>query len=160
MTAERHTELQDRLREVLGEQPAATLWGMLPTRDDLATKGDLSEMQNLLRGEISGVREELKGEITGVRDELKAEITGVRDELKGEMTGVRDELKGEVSDLRTDIATLRTEMEHRYATRDDVRAMADRFVDVMAGHVRTFIVVQAATVVGMSGILFGLLRFA
>lgn len=127
MTVERLGELQDRLREVLGEQPAASLWGMLPTRDDLVTKGDLSEMQNLLWGEI---------------------------------TGVRDELKSEISELRTDIATLRTEMEHRYATRDDVQAMADRFVDVMAGHVRSFIAVQAATVVGMSGILFGLLRFA
>lgn len=126
MTVERLGELQDRLREVLGEQPAASLWGMLPTRDDLVTKGDLSEMQN----------------------------------LRGEISGVRDELKSEISELRTDIATLRTEMEHRYATRDDVQAMADRFVDVMAGHVRTFIAVQAATVVGMSGILFGLLRFA
>ena len=49
-------------------------------------------------------------------------------------------------------------MGHRYATRDDVQAMAGRFIEVMAGHVRTFIVVRAATVVGMSGILFGLLQ--
>jgi len=91
-------------------------------------------MQNLLRGEISGVREELKTEISGVREEIL--------------------------DLRVEMATLRTEMEHRYATRADVQAMSERFIAVMADHVRTFIVVQAATMVGMSGILFGLLRFA
>ena len=107
---------------------------MPPTRNDLATKGYLSEMQNLLRGEISGVREELKTEISGVREEIL--------------------------DLRVEMATLRTEMEHRYATRADVQAMSERFIAVMADHVRTVIVVQAATMVGMSGILFGLLRFA
>jgi hypothetical protein len=136
MTVERHIELQDRLREVLGEQPAATLWSMLPGREDLATKSDLTEMGTTLRTQIAGVREELKEEIAGVRDQLKDEI----------------------ADLRTEVATFRTEMEHRYATRDDVQGMADRFIDVMAGHVRTFIVVQAATVVGMSGILFGFLQ--
>lgn len=115
MSVERHIELQVRLREVLGEQPAATLWSMLPGRDDLATKPDLSELENTLRGEIA--------------------------------------------ELRTDVATLRTEMAHRYATKDDLFVLSDRFNEVMSGHVRTFIVVQAATVVGMSGILFGLLRF-
>lgn len=63
MTFERRTELQDRLREVLGERPAATLWSMLPGSEDLATKPDLTEVQNVLRGEIVGVRDELKGEI-------------------------------------------------------------------------------------------------
>lgn len=127
MTVERHTELQDRLREVLGEQPAATLWGMLPGREDLATKTDLSELENSLRGEVVGVREELNGEI---------------------------------SELRTDLAMLHTEITHRYATRDDLFAVVNDFNEGMRGYVRTFIVVQAATVVGMSGILFGLLRFA
>ena len=114
MTVERHTELQDRLREVLGEQPAATLWGMLPGRDDLATKTDLSAVESTLRGEIA--------------------------------------------ELRTDVATLRTEMSHRYATKDDLFVLSERFNEVISGHVRTFIIVQAATVVGMSSILFGLIR--
>lgn len=50
-------------------------------------------------------------------------------------------------------------MAHRYATKDDLFALTNGFNEAMQGYVRTFIVVQAATVVGMSGILFGLLRF-
>lgn len=64
-----------------------------------------------------------------------------------------------MAELRTDVATLRTEMARRYATKDDLFVLSDRFNEVISGHVRTFIVVQAATVIGMSGILFGLLRF-
>jgi len=37
-------------------------------------------------------------------------------------------------------------------------AAINGFNDTISGDVRTFVVVQAATVVGMSGILFGLLR--
>lgn len=122
MTVERHIELQDRLRESLGEQPAATLWGMIGGREELVTKSDLA-----------GVREEI--------------------------AGLRADVKDDFAELRTEAAILRTEMEHRYATRADVQAMTESFVEVMAGHVRTFIVVQAATVVGMSGILYGFLRF-
>lgn len=50
-------------------------------------------------------------------------------------------------------------MSHRYATKDDLFVLSDRFNEVISGHVRTFIIVQAATVVGMSSILFGLIRF-
>lgn len=165
MTVERHIELQDRLREVLGEQPAATLWGMLPGREDLATKTDLSELENRLRTEIVEFRDGLRGEITGVR---------------GEIGGVREELKGEMSEFRSELASMRLEMEHRFkgmenrfegmehrfegmehrfATKDDLFAVVNEFNQAMQGYVRTFIVVQAATVVGMSTILFGLLRF-
>lgn len=151
MTVERHIELQDRLREVLGEQPAATLWSMLPGRDDLATKTDLSELEDSLRMEMVEFRDGLRGEIAGVR----GEITDVREELKGEISNLR----GDVSELRTDVSTFRTEMMHGYATKDDLFTLMNDWNESMRGYVRTFIVVQAATVVGMSTILFGLLRF-
>lgn len=106
--------LQEKLREVLGNGPAATLMSMLPRSDELATRADLLEF--------------------------------------------RDELKGEMAAVRTEVAMLRQEMALKYATKDDLLAAVNGFSDTMAGHVRTFIVVQAATVVGMSGILFGLLR--
>lgn len=95
----RHDQLalQDRLREVLGPDPAATLMAMLPQRDELATKNDLLE---------------------------------VRDELRGELAAFRVELKGEMSELRSD----------------------------MNGFIRTFIAVQAATVVGATGIVYALVR--
>lgn len=140
MTAERHIELQDRLREVLGDQPAATLWSMLPGRNDLATKTDLSELENSLRGEIAGVREELKGEVA----ELRSDLASMRLEMEHRFEGMEDRFEG---------------MEHRFATKDDLFAVMNQWNEGMRGYVRTFIVVQAATVVGMSGILFGLLRF-
>jgi hypothetical protein len=108
--------MQEKLREVLGSGPAATLMSMLPRSDELATKTDLFELRDDLRGEIAGVR--------------------------------------------TEVAFLRQEMELKYATKDDLLAAIYGFNDTISGHVRTFIVVQAATVVGMSGILFGLLRLS
>lgn len=109
---------------------------MLPGRDDLATKTDVLESE----------------------DRLKGRYTALREELKADNAALREELKGEIAELRTDVATLRTEMAHRYATKDDVLGLTETFNQAMQGHVRTFIIVQAATVVGMSGILFGLLR--
>lgn len=50
-------------------------------------------------------------------------------------------------------------MSHRYATKDDLFVLSDRFNEVISGQVRTFIIAQAATVVGMSSILSGLIRF-
>jgi hypothetical protein len=125
MTVERQIELQDRLREVLGEQPAATLWVMLPGRDDLATKADL------------------KGEITRLRDDLKADIGDVRKE---------------VSDIRAETALIRQEMDLKFATKDDLLEVRRDFTTSVQGMVRTFVAVQAATVVGISGILYGFLR--
>jgi hypothetical protein len=127
MTVERQIELQDRLREVLGERPAATLWTMLPGREDLPTKAD-----------------------------LKSEISRLRDELKGDIGEVRKE----VSEIRTEIALIRSEMDLKFATKDDLMEVRRDFESSVQGMVRTFIAVQAATVMGMSGILFGLLRFA
>jgi hypothetical protein len=46
------------------------------------------------------------------------------------------------------------------ATKDDLLGVRRDFESSVQKMVRTFIAVQAATVVGMSGILFGLLRLA
>ena len=123
--------LQEKLREVLGNGPAATLISMLP-HDDLATKADVSEV----RLELSETRAELKGEITGLRTEigrLRTEMESryaTKDDLLAVVNGFNETMSGHVRG----------------------------FNEMMAGYVRTFIVVQAATVVGMSAILFGLLR--
>lgn len=122
MTSQRErVELHDRLNEVLGRDPATTLWSMLSVRDDLVTKGDLATL---------------------------------RDELKGDIA----DLRSDMGELKIEMGFMRQEMELKYATKDDMFAMVNSFNETMAGHVRTFIVVQAATVVGMSGILYGLLR--
>ncbi len=119
---------------------SVTLWSMLPGRDDLATKTDLSALDNSLRGEIAGVREELKGEMA----ELRSDLASMRSEMEHRFEGMENRSEG---------------MEHRFATKDDLFAVMNHSNEAMRGYVRTFIVVQAATVVGMSAILFGLLRF-
>lgn len=128
--------LRSRLEEVLGRENATTLFAMFAQRDDLATKDDLA----------------------AVRDDLKTEIAEVRDELKTGMAALRDEMKTEIAMVRSDLTSFRVEVEHRFATKDDLFAVVNNFNEAMRGYVRTFIVVQAATVVGMSTILFGLLR--
>jgi hypothetical protein len=130
--------MQEKLREVLGSGPAATLMSMLPRSDELATKTDLFEF----------------------RDEMRGDMAAFMAELKGEMADFRAELKEDLGAVRTEVAFLRQEMELKYATKDDLLAAIYGFNDTISGHVRTFIVVQAATVVGMSGILYGLLRLS
>ncbi len=152
--------MQEKLREVLGSGPAATLISMLPRSDELATKTDLFEFRDELRGDMSDLRAELRGDMSDFRAELKGEMTDFRAELKEEMTDFKAELKDDLAAVRTELAFLRQEMELKYATKDDLLAAIYGFNDTISGHVRTFIVAQAATVVGMSGILYGLLRLS
>ena len=131
------TALSHRLGEVLGPENAATLLAMLPPGGDLATRDDPAQTRNAL-----------KGDITALRDELKRDITALRDELKGDM-----------SELRSELALIHTEMSHRYATKDDLWELKRDFDASFHAYVRTFTATQAATVVGVSGIVFGLTRF-
>ena len=128
--------LRSRLEEVLGQEHAATLMTMLPRGDDLATNSDLAAVRDDLKGEISSVRDELRGEISSVRDELRADIAGVRSEL----------------------GALQARIEHRYATKDDLLELRRDFDVSLRSFVRTFIATQAATVVGMTGIFYALVR--
>jgi hypothetical protein len=109
---------------------------MLPGSDELATKTDLMESSALLRTEVAALSTDLRAQMADLRTELR--------------TGM--------GEIRAEVASLRQEMELKYATKDDLMAAINGFNDTISGHVRTFVVVQAATVVGMSGILFGLLR--
>jgi hypothetical protein len=85
-----------------------------------------------------------------------------RDDLatKDDLSAVSAELKSEMSDIRTEIALIRQEMDLKFATKDDLLEVRRDFGSSVQGMVRTFIAVQAATVAGISGILFGLLRLA
>jgi len=152
--------MQEKLREVLGTGPAATLISMLPRSDELATKTDLFELRDELRGDMADFRAELRGDMSDFRAELRGDMADFRAEMKGEMAGSKSELKDDLAGVRTEVAFLRQEIELKYATKDDLLAAIYGFNDTISGHVRTFIVVQAATVVGMSGILYGLLRLA
>ena len=135
--------LQEKLREVLGNGPAATLLSMLPCSDELATKADLME-----------VRDELRTEIGELRTELRTEMG----ELRTEMGELRTEVGGLRTELGTEVAFLRQEMALKYATKDDLMELKAGFDANFHSYVRTFTATQAATVVGVSGIVFALTR--
>ena len=89
----------------------------------------------------------------------KDDLARTRKELKGDITSLRNEWKGDMSELRSELALIRTEMAHRYATKDDLWELKREFDASFHAYVRTFTATQAATVVGVSGIVFGLTRF-
>ena len=81
-----------------------------------------------------------------------------RDDLatKADLSALREELKGEMSELHTEVAAIRQEMDLKFATKDDLLAMRDGFDSAFHSYVRTFIATQAATVVGVTGIVYAL----
>jgi len=113
-TSQERIALSDRLREVLGEQPAATMMAMFPASENLATKDDVSTLGSELRAEMGG--------------------------------------------LRTEMAMMRQEMELRYATKDDLVDLRRDFETTLGSFVRTFISVQAASMIGLAGIVFAIVR--
>ena len=100
----------------------------------------------------------LRTELAEMGASLRTEMADLRSDLRTDMADVRTELRTGMGEIRAEVGALRQEMELKYATKDDLLAAINGFNDTISGHVRTFVVVQAATVVGMSGILFGLLR--
>jgi len=109
MTTDREQlALRNRLQDVLGAEETTTLWSMLRTHDDLATKADLASLGERLQTAIASMHTELKTEMTAMCTELKQEDAAVRADL------------------------------HSF--------------------IRTFITVQAATVVGATGIVYALFR--
>lgn len=141
--------LQEKLREVLGIGPATTMMSMFE-HEELATKTDLIERTSVLHTEMGVLRTEM-----GV---LRTEMADLRTELKTDMADLRTELRTGMGEVRSEVASLRQEMELKYATKDDLFAAFSSVNETISAQTRTFIVVQAATVVGMSGILYGFLR--
>ena len=60
--------------------------------------------------------------------------------------------------LRTDLAIMRQEMELRYATKDDLVDLRRDFETTLGSFVRTFISVQAASMIGLAGVVFAIVR--
>ena len=66
---------------------------------DAATKGDLVEVQNLLKVDIAEVRTGLKADIAEVRTGLKADIAEVRSELRESELRFEAKLEAVKSDI-------------------------------------------------------------
>lgn len=110
--------MHQRLKEVLGDEPATTLMEHLPPKgwEDVATKGDLNHLREWVEVKLEGLRLELRADIAAVRGEVGAGIAAVRGELstvRGELVAgiaaVRGELAREIGDVRGEIGNLRGE---------------------------------------------------
>lgn len=76
----------------------------------------------------------------------KDDLAQTRNVLKGNITALRDELKRDMSEVRSELALMRAEMSHRYATKDDLWELKRDFDASFHAYVRTFTATQAATV--------------
>lgn len=84
----------------------------------------------------------------------KADIDGLRTHLRTQLGDVRTEL----GDVRTEMAMIRHELDLKPATRDDLLDLRRDFDSNLKSFVRTFISVQAASMVGLTGIFYALIR--
>lgn len=92
-------DLYQGLEKVVGEDPAKLLMTAIPpfSWDNVATKGDISELRSELKGDISELRSYLNGDIELLREDNKG-------------------FRGELRDIRTEIRELRRETvrDHRW----------------------------------------------
>jgi hypothetical protein len=77
---------------------------------------------------------------------------------KDDVANLGSELRGEMRELRSEMTMLRQEMELRYATKDDLIDLRRDFQTTLGSFVRTFISVQAASMIGLAGIVFAIVR--
>ena len=118
------TELYDKLREVIGSEPAATSMEILPpmSSSDIATTNDVEHVAVALRGDMAELGSELRGEMTELRSDMRTEMTELRTDLTGQMIEVRSDLRGEMhlefGALRADFGALRGEF--RASTRHTI----------------------------------------
>lgn len=128
--------LEERLRQVLGVDPAGTLIAMLPAQEDLATKTDLALSVS----------------------ELRTDMAELRTELHTDMAELRSELRTDMAELHSELRSIRQEMDLKYATKDDLMEMKMSFDANFHSYVRSFIATQAGTLVAMTVVFYALVR--
>jgi hypothetical protein len=91
--AARH-QLYATLEATLGPESTSTLMSLLPPVGwaDVATKQDLTSLENALRADMADLRTELRTGLADLRTELHTQIGGLRSELHTEIGGLRTEL--------------------------------------------------------------------
>jgi chromosome segregation ATPase len=119
-----------RLREVLGDEQAATLMELLPPdREQLATKADVLAVKTDLQ--------EVKTDLQDVKTELQADIA---------------ELKAEVAGLKADFADMKSSM-----VKFDERLW--EFHGALRSQTRTFVTATVSSMIGVGGLAFAAAAF-
>jgi hypothetical protein len=119
-----------RLREVLGDEQAATLMELLPPdREQLATKADVLAVKTDLQ--------EVKTDLQDVKTDLQADIA---------------ELKAEVAGLKADFADMKSSM-----VKFDERLW--EFHGALRSQTRTFVTATVSSMIGVGGLAFAAAAF-
>lgn len=84
------SDLYTALREVIGPKRAETLMSAIPLHDldEVATKGDLSEVAAELRAQIADLRAEMMGEIAALRGSMANWMMTLLVTIVGAMVGI------------------------------------------------------------------------
>lgn len=95
--AARH-QLYATLEATLGPEPTSTLMSLLPPVGwaDVATKQDLTSLENAIRADMADLRTELRTGLAYLRTELHTEIGSLRSELHTEIGSLRTEIHATV----------------------------------------------------------------
>jgi hypothetical protein len=96
----------------------------------------------VMQRDLDAFKAEMHGEFAGLRGEF-AGLRGAFAELRGEVRALGGELRGEIAEVRRELKGLRGE-----------------FKEELAGHSRTIIYSNIATMLGFGGILLAAVRFA
>ncbi|MCY4272921.1 MAG: hypothetical protein OXF00_09785 [bacterium] len=101
--------LRERLIEVLGEEEAETLMESLPpvVWHQIATKDDLSALEQRLRTEMNGqfaaFKAEVIGEFAAFKGEMIGEFAAFKSEVVGEFTAFKGEMIGEFAGFKGEV---------------------------------------------------------
>jgi chromosome segregation ATPase len=126
-----------RLREVLGDEQAATLMELLPPdREQLATKADVLAVKTDLQ-EVKTDLQEVKTDLQDVKTDLQADIA---------------ELKAEVAGLKADFADMKSSM-----VKFDERLW--EFHGALRSQTRTFVTATVSSMIGVGGLAFAAAAF-
>jgi chromosome segregation ATPase len=127
-----------KLREVLGDEQAATLMELLPPdREQLATKAD----------------------VLAVKTALKADIEELRTELKADIAELRTELKADVADLRADFASLKSDVADMKSSMVKLDERLWEFHGALRSQTRTFVTATVSSMIGVGGLAFAAAAF-
>jgi predicted nuclease with TOPRIM domain len=118
-----------KLREVLGDEQAATLMELLPPdREQLATKADILDLKTELRADLAELKTELKADVT--------------------------ELRSEFAELRADVSLLNERMDRMESLMVKFDERLWEFHGALRSQTRTFVTATVSSMMGVGGLAF------
>ena len=169
----RRSELFRAASEAFGEEPAATMFELLPPAGvDVATKDDIDQLGQRLDGRIARLGQRLDGRIDGLEqriDGLGQRVDGLEQRLDARIDGLEQRLDGRIDGLEQRVddrfEAQNRELDARFAAvdarldrlRDEVVAtFRGELVAAVSGQTRAIIVAVATAMFGLGGLALSL----